>query len=605
MNFIIIILFALIAIPALAYTPNAVNGPTTSTNNAIPRFSGVNGNVILNSSVAFDGTVSSLRTNVLIPFIDSGISTGTTSQTATLQADVDALVSQASTGTSTFGLNPIQIKPGVYTFNTGWNTRPWIQINIFGTTKFDFTGVSSGTLVRVYADDTPGGDPATHGSSAMGPFLNALSGSLLIKGPGIDTATTALDLGDSSGTGTPYTDFNGASIAGVQIQSVGTCINIRRHNTYNLAFIYGGHAEGCTNAITTETGTADNSGEKMAFKNWIFGTFTNGFNCTVGGVEYLFDNVSWDFGNHGAGGPALYADSTCINNHFRYVNNHFEGLEDGISTRIGGSITGLRLDIISGEYLGSSTLTAHGNSPRQAIFKGKQAVFIDGLRVLYANSWNSADTGMFMIDSNASILGISGIDFSGGAKQLTAAQLLVNDDPYFNGGTVGNDLITSPMTTWRETNQSNASAQVDNTHVWTVGGATQSIKITATGASGFYTIIGDCIKVKSGERLLMDVAAYGGASTGTDAIATTFKYTSTNAAISSVSSSTNSQSLSTIYGDTADPAYTGNRLWNAKEQGLLEATVPQGYDCAQPVLTLQSMNNGDIVWIIFAGVVKL
>lgn len=593
-----------------------VFGPVSSTNMAIARFSGVTGRSLLSTDVIIDGSnnvsgINNLTVNGLITGTvtqaaaltnrpDSGMTTGASDNSVPLQSIIDAQVTLATSQNSTLGIPAIQLGAGKYTFLNGVTIRPWIKLQSIGTVEFDFTGVSgSFTAVRCYNDDKPSSDPSTFGASNEGSFLNGSMGCIFINGPGKTTSTIALDVGNTT-HGISNNDFKETSVDRISIQHFGTGIHIRGVDTYEMNYIYGGHIESCGTFIQTDSGTVTNAGERLSFYGWGMGTGTNGYVCDLNGFDMTFNNCSLDFLTNVA-----FQFGTDANSSLTTVSNcHLEHLDGGICESLTASNTYCQLNISNTLLVASSSVT-HGASPRQALFRGYMDLDIYNLTVYYNTTWNSADAGMFMIDGNVRIIGLKGIRFGGTFKQLTAASLLLNNDPYFNSGTVGNDLSSAPMTAWTVLSANNITAAVDSAQFWSAGGATQSIKFTETNTSNSYTIISDRINVASGDRLLADIAAYGGTSTGTNQIVLQFLFTSSNASLSSVSGNSSSQNLSTIYGDSADPAYTGTRTWWAKLQGLLETVVPAGYDYAQLKISVSSMAASDVIWLGFAGFVKL
>jgi hypothetical protein len=160
------------------------------------------------------------------------------------------------------------------------------------------------------------------------------------------------------------------------------------------------------------------------------------------------------------------------------------------------------------------------------------------------------------------------------------------------------------MPTWTVTANNGISAQVDNTHVWSAGGALKSIKLTETSNPGanYYVILSNRFPVQAGQQLIADAVGYGGTSTGNFQVTIGYYFSSTDPNQPVIYETPVGGELSTEYADHADPAYTGNRLWWAKIDALPIYAVPPGYDFAQEEITISELNAGDSVWLGFAGV---
>lgn len=249
----------------------------------------------------------------------------------------------------------------------------------------------------------------------------------------------------------------------------------------------------------------------------------------------------------------------------------------------------------------NSYVPAWPNAPAQALFKGNMTLDIDGLFVGGYGHKSAAAAGMFMVDDAVTVKRIRDVSFTGW-RQMVAKQLLANSDPYFAQGVVGE----ADITTWgRPTaGSNNMDLAVDGTTVWSGGGGTRSLKFTPTGGSNFYVLRGDRFNVVAGERLIANLAVYGGVSVGGQVSLEIKFWSSSNADLPVTSMAASGDTLDDIYGDVNDPAYTGDRLWWAKMSELPFVTVPLGYDQASLELTVSSVTSGD-VYIGFAGVNRI
>lgn len=539
-------------------------------------------------------SVTGARSNLLIPIIDSGISTGTISQTTTLQAVINALIAQAATNTTTLGIPAIQVAEGIYTFSTGLSTKPWIKLSSVGSVEYDFTSLgTTGTAFSVFNNGSPD-DILNRNAANMAPFIGSTQGGTYITGPGNTTSSIGIDLGNTSSD--PNAPLRHAAILNTTLMRFGTCLKLRAIDVYGINF-KNYHLEDCGTGISTEASATNiNSGERLNFDQGTIASSTTGVYINVPGLNFNFGNHSFDF----ITGNMLMLDTAAKSEQVDIHDSWFEGIDGYIVYGAAASYSALNLPVIltNNNWVPSNDTR---NAPYKSWFGGRFNLAIKGLTVIgFANASNAAG-GMFLIDSNVRIDEADNIRFND-KKQMIATQTLLNNDSYFNQGTVGNNLITQPMNTWRVTASSNASAVVANDQVWTAGGATQSIKVTASGSSGSYAIISDRFPVVPGARLIADVAAYGGASTGTDEIELQFVFTSDNAAIPSTTGAlTSGNTLAGIYGDMTDPAYTGNRLWWCKMPILPESLVPPGFNYAQIKIQVSNMSSGDNIWLGFAG----
>lgn len=260
-------------------------------------------------------------------------------------------------------------------------------------------------------------------------------------------------------------------------------------------------------------------------------------------------------------------------------------------------VVGKNLHIVTA----NSYVPAWPNAPAQALFKGNMTLDIDGLFVGGYGDKSAAAEGMFMVDDAVTVKRVRDVSFTGW-RQMIAKQTLANSDPYFSQGVAGESILS----TWsRPTSGSNnMDMVVDGTTVWSAGGASKSLKFTPTGVSNFYVLYGDRFNVASGERLIANLAVYGGTSVGGQVSLEIKFWSSSNADLPVTSMTASGDTLDDIYGDTSDPAYTGDRLWWAKMSELPFVVVPAGYDQASLVLTVASVTSGD-VFIGFAGVNKI
>lgn len=548
-------------------------------------------------------STSEAISNLSSPLILSGIATATANNATPMQASIGGLVSNMISKGTAIGQPGLVVPQGHYSFTSGLTTRPWIKMEPFGTVQFDFSGLStSGTAIVVENQDQPSGDFADRNSANQAPFLGGTNGSMQMIGPGTSGTNIGLSMGNISSA--TDSSLRYAQVQNTSIMYFNTCLSMHGYDDYLTKF-RDLHIENCGIDILASGITDTNTGEKFSFTDAIIAGSNPGpglyINSPTGG-SFNFSDTSWDF-HYGDmirfGTGAQYGELT-----INLTNNHFEHIDGYIANSLVPSLqfTDEIVNISNSEYTPTNDTW---NGPIAAKFNGVALTLsIDGLNLTgYAVPSHGANTGMYLIDPSVNLLTAKNIVFAN-YEQMIAAQLLMNDDPLFNGGTVGNDLISSPMSTWTVTSSSGISAKVDNTNVYTAGGGTQSIKFTETASPGsnFYVIQSDRFPVHAGERLIADAAGYGGTSVGNFQVTIKFSCYATNSSIAVYNGSDEGNQLSTEYADTADPAYTGNRLWWAKLDILNTTTVPAGYDSCAEQLTVSQLNAGDSVWIGFTGV---
>lgn len=242
------------------------------------------------------------------------------------------------------------------------------------------------------------------------------------------------------------------------------------------------------------------------------------------------------------------------------------------------------------------------NAPAQALFQGNMTLDIDGLFVGGYGNDSASAAGMFMIDDSVNVTQARNIQFTGW-RQMISPRLHLNSDPYFAQATNGTNPVTDPPSTWSVPTggYSNMTIAADNSIVWSAGGSAMAYAFTRTGASNYGVLRGDRFNVRPGQRLIANVALYGGTSTGGQVSLGFVFWSSSNADLPILKSSTSGSTLAQLYEDATDPAYTGDRLWWAKLTALPFVTVPPGYDQASLELTVASVDSGT-VRISYAGV---
>lgn len=448
---------------------------------------------------------------------------------------------------------------------------------------WNITGISSNTLTVTRAVNGSIAQPHSSGAQVFKVYTNI-----------------ALDMGDVQGTASNSgaTDYRDVSVSKLGISDFGTGFYWRLTNNYFNRFDQGGNVFRANYGMATENFSGVNSGELDSVKNYIFSGGINGNLWQGSGTDYEVENTSIDY----MLGSCAFFTGNANYMTVQYINTHFEHCEGGAIKSNIASLNSLVWYVRNGVYNAASALT-HGSSPRQALFSGPGILDLDGYIISYAYPWHDATVGLFMVDSSTTIANLKNIRFAAfDYSQLPSLAGVLNEDPFFIQGTVGNDLYANPVPTWNFVTGNNMSAVVDNTNVLTAYNASaKSIKFTATGTGNYYIIGTNPVKVFPGQKLLADTCFYGGTSTGTGNVQLQFIFSSSSGNLPLTNDGTAfGDSMSAIYGDATDPAYTGGRSWQAKMNTLRGATVPAGYDQAQLQITIAALNSGDTVWLTCA-----
>ena len=549
-----------------------------------------------NANNITSGTLSTARGG--IAFTDSGMSTGASNNATQLQTVIGNLVSAAATATTTIGQPSVQIPNGTYNFTVGVTSRPWIHLDPVGNVGLNFAGAASNvTALRVYNQDSPTGDFTNRNAANRSPFLGGDNGSVYVVGPGKLTTSIGVDLGNS--TAASNVSVREASMRNFHIMQFGTGLFMRNIDNYVTNFQHF-LIEGNATCIDTSTGLNNNSGERLSFEDGLCAGANLGYRVNTDSFDTLFHNVSWDF----IQGPMLSLAAGNGYGKVEFDSNHFEAINKPLISSSYGSAQNEVVFIKNSKWV-TSVNSPYRNAPDGPMVTGPMNLWIDGLYVGgFATTSNAASSSsMFMIDcSTVTPKTLTNFYFNAW-KQLICGTQLLNNDPYMSAGTDGADLATDATAKWTIGSSNLITAITDTSQFWSAGGATKAIKFTSSNASGsFMTIKSDWFKVKPGQRLLSDIAFYGGTSTGTAGTGMKFYFKATDGTVTNDGSSFG-DSMNTIYGQTGDPAYTGNRLWWAKPNNLREATVPYGYEWAQLEITVSAFL-GD-VWVGFGGVSTL
>lgn len=524
----------------------------------------------------------------------SNMSTAAADNSTALQAVIDGLLAQATTDNTTLGVPSVNVPAGVYSVDAGITSYPWVHLLSFGNVRYDFTSLSSsGTAFRILGNGSPTADFANRNTGNRAPFIGGANGSTLLWGPGKATTSRGIDLGNSSSSSSA--SVREASLENTHVMQFGTCLFLRNIDDYliNMRHVT---FEQCGTIINTSSGTTVNSGERMSFEDFIFAGANAGLIVNTDALDFNFHNGSWDF----VAGPIFTITAGGFGK-VSYENNHFEAANKPLFLSTMVSSTKEVLILKDNKWV-TTVNSPQINAPNGPAWSGPMSIDVDGWYVGGFGTTSNAAEGMFMVDDDVTINKFTGVTFNAW-KQLIASQTLLNSDPYFSCGTATADLATDVTGCWTVSTSSLITAITDAGTVWSAGGATKALKLTSSNASGsFYVVKSDRFRVRPGQRLLADIAFYGGTSTGTGVTALKFYFfkedgTTTNDGVAF------GDSMNTIYNQSSDPAYTGNRLWWAKPNNLREAQVPAGYEYAQLEVTMAAFL-GD-AWLGFAGVSSL
>lgn len=538
----------------------------------------------------------------------SGMSTATSDNSVPLQAAITARDTANTTAGSVFNDAPIFENSGKYTFTNGVTAPPYTKIIPLGPVKWDFSGAATNIVAfNSTNQNVPGGDYFYNYNSAnQGPFISGAMGSTYIYGPGATGTSIGVQMGNTTGASSDA-NYRNASMQGVTIAAFNTCINIRGVNTYMLDMFYGGGLYNCNVAIQSPT-TVTNSGEKLRFNGWVMGGGANygGSGMTIldlagPDMDFGFSDVSWDFQNYGA------VIETGATSGVEFITaSHIENTEyQIIKSNLSSTYAPYMRWVVSNSKIVPTSLSPANNRPNRALFTGYFS--LDGISNFlggWANPSNDATHGMFLIDGSVNIINFIGY-LEAGSGQLIAQQTLLNNDPFFAQGTVGNDMQANPPPTWTTPFDGGITAQISSSNPLSAYGGSKSVQYTSTqNGSNYYLIESNWFPVKPGQRLIADASAYGGTSTGTMRVELQFYYRSSNSALPLLNDTSGGDNYSSVYAENTDPAWvTGNaRTYSAKMNTLHSGVVPAGYDSAYVRVTMSGLNTSDVTYINFVGV---
>lgn len=237
------------------------------------------------------------------------------------QGLVNSLIARATAAGTTYGLAAIRIPPYQYKMNSPITIPNWIKCAFEGFSIFDFSGAPAGTdHLSISASSLA--VPASS-FSYNGPCLDGSGGSLLVRGSGLGSSTSAGIFAGNKVAGTSVSREIG--LINISVQNCNRALEFGKYGSYLFA------ATGCRFEnnfwnIVTPTGTVSNSGERMVFDKCIIAGSGDGgasirHQCDT--MDLFFTNCSFDF-NY----DVLLCDVGCTYCAITFDTCHFEGWDN-------------------------------------------------------------------------------------------------------------------------------------------------------------------------------------------------------------------------------------------------------------------------------------
>ena len=231
------------------------------------------------------------------------------------------LIAKATADGTTYGLPAVRIPPYQYKMNSPITIPNWIKCAFEGFSIFDFAGAPAGTdHLSISASSLT--VPASS-FSYNGPCLDGSGGSLLVRGSGLGSSTSAGIFAGNKVAGTSVSREIG--LINISVQNCNRALEFGKYGSYLFA------ATGCRFEnnfwnIVTPTGTVSNSGERMVFDKCIIAGSGDGgasirHQCDT--MDLFFTNCSFDF-NY----DVLLCDVGCTYCAITFDTCHFEGWDN-------------------------------------------------------------------------------------------------------------------------------------------------------------------------------------------------------------------------------------------------------------------------------------
>lgn len=507
-----------------------------------------------------------------------------------------------------FATTPAACIPGAYLTNT---THPTVMPTGGMVTSKTGTsivmsgfatggGVASGDTITcsypgmIVNNDVVPTNSLYENSADLSPFPNAKNGTLNLLGPG--GTTTAIGMLFGSQSDSPGSDANTRDMEVANLSLVnwgGTGIMLRASslyiNTFKNIHITVGTPGTSTNCIaTSQAANSVNSGENLSFNNVTLDGCVHGMTFDVPTMDTTFNQSSIDFVTNAFNSTSNdgFAKHALVDSHIEGVTTIFNGTASNNGA--------LRFIVRDSKLV---------NDTGKVLFKGNVHLDVDGLYVGGYGNPSSDPANLFMTDANVIAERMENIEFSEYA-QLTSPKLLVSNDSCFAGSTVGNDLNTTPPTTWTgdvtntgATANTGITATFSNAVVWTTGvcNTSKSLRLARTNSTNSQTWVGNRIPIRAGERLGMNVVLQTNNATSAASIQTEFLYSYCNASITPVAQG--------FFGDTVSNL-GGANTWLMMHY-VNNDPAPAGVCYAQPVVNISGLGTTEVVYIGFTGATRL
>lgn len=552
----------------------------------LQRPTGVNGMVRYNNTIGADESYQSGVWVQLNPQLGSGALKETADNGVPIGTQLTTLYNLgATTLVSDIGIPELQLTQSSYPLTTGITMRPWTKIKSIGSTALSFVGIGTSGTIGVSVNDDAAPVGRFNASANSGNLGSYLQGPMNIVGPSSSVgSTTGLEIGDVTATSSDDNSQRMAYRSDLSINKWVNAIHWRTNNFYMNGMQHEQVSFFTKGIVTDSNSTNVNSGERL----WCWDvTFGNGvhsaYNPDSPNLDWKCWNASFDF--VGSVENATANDTYSKNS---FIGNHYEELGDGYISTYAGTNPAYVSNKIErhwdDKFVGGSAIPA----PAVLWQGGPRYLDLSGFDVSGYNGGTLSAASMFMVAPTIIMTGNKGkgITFTNFA-QMTQANIVTTDDPYFaNAG--ANTAACSASSTLSEDSVNGIACTIDTGTVWTAGGATKSLKFTYTGTGNFDVITLDRFPVEAGDRLIANVAFYGGTSTGTDAVQLQFIFSNNNAIISPTNDgSVLGDNTSTLYGG-------GSRASWGMLSTLRQSVVPAGANFAQLSITISQLSSGDV-----------
>ena len=521
----------------------------------------------------------------------------------TIQSEYDLKYNAALSNGSSLPVEAVTISGGHIITNT-LVMNPWVKIKSDSPAYLNFSANQNATAIDI--SNRQNINEPMLAVSNMGPCLDGSHGVIAVEGDGMTNSMLAVSIGNDIAGGI----CRDVEVNNIAITGFATGVEFKSKDTY-LCKISNSRIQSCMVGVSVPYDVdMVNSGERHSIINTVFGSCGEGISVDNAGIEFNIINTSLDFCQK----TALRLGVNSGYQKISFTDCHLEGSNnEALIISHSNSGSGIFVDLKSCKIVptnGSDPVRGglptgarpDGKSlPRDALFKGKMNLVLDGLVIAYNYPSHNANAGFFLVDNDVNLISAENISYIG-YKQVIAASKVLNDNWLFDGtlNAAGDKLdVTNDIEGWSYVTSQNIDAELSSDQVFM--GSDKSLKFTCTGASNWFVMEGSVFNVNPNDKILNQNAVYGGLSTGKIRVQwqlLQYKEDGNGNLIlldESVSSGSDFQDL---YNDTNDPSYNnGDRNMWFKEKTLTERVIKSGATKAKIKITVSSMDSGDIIYL--------